>query len=152
MRSFFTLYALLCSMIAESQLLKRDHQNHHHNQQYHHGTGKYTNRWVIEVSDDHPDTPITITDELDLHYHGPVGSLRNYHVVEHKTLSSGLNMMSDKHHKMISGHHKVVYAKQEQLLSRRKRYSVGVGNSGTTGKVDPMFSQQWFLKNTGKDI
>ncbi|XP_066921515.1 neuroendocrine convertase 1-like [Clytia hemisphaerica] len=108
---------------------------------HHHGTGKYTNTWVVEVIDDHPDTVRKVTEELDLHYHGPVGSLKNIHVVQHKTLESGLNRTSDEHHKKIVVHDKVLYARQEQILNRKKRGYI---------RSDPDYKKQWFLKNTGQ--
>ena len=148
---FALLALLLCCIIVQSIHHKKDRQQHgnlnHHNlgdDSYHHGTTKYTNRWVIEVTDDNPDTAASISDELGFHYHGKVGSLQNLHVVEHKTLLSGLNRTSDHHHRLITGHHKVVHARQERSLSRRKRYDT------SARKQDPMYKQQWFLKNNGK--
>lgn len=150
---FSMLVLVLCRSVVESIHHKNRQRhgnhhldNHHHlgDDSYHHGAAKYTNRWVIEVTDDHPDTAASISDELGFHYHGKVGSLRNLHVVEHKTLPSGLNRTSDYHHRLISGHYKVVHARQERSLNRRKRYDT------SARKQDPMYKQQWFLKNNGK--
>lgn len=145
------LVLLLCCPIVKSIHYKKDRYQHinlnHHNlgeDSYHHGTTKYTNRWVIEVTDDNPDTAASVSDELGFHYHGKVGSLQNLHVVEHKTLLSGLNRTSEHHHRLITSHHKVLHARQERSLSRRKRYDT------SARKQDPMYKQQWFLKNNGK--
>lgn len=101
----------------------------------------YANTWVIELTDDHPDTIKRVSADLFLHYHGPVGGMHNHHVVQHRTLETGKNTTADIHHKIITSHRNVKFAQQEKILSRKKR----------GGDDDPLFENQWYLKNTGEN-
>ena len=115
----------------------------------------YSNTWVIEVTDDHPDTIKRVSADLFLHYHGPVGGMDNHHVVQHRTLKSGQNRTSDIHHKIITSHRNVKFAQQEKILSRKKRGgddSVKASAYSSDGGSDPDFKQQWYLKNTGETL
>ena len=137
--SFILYVVLLGCAILEADFVHHDFGYHHGD---HHGNGRYTNKWVIQLSDDHPDTPGKVSDDLGLFYHGTVGSMRHLHVVEHQGVSSGEKQTADEHHRMITSHQKVVYARQERMLSRKKRGTLH-------GVIDPMFAQQWFLNNNG---
>ena len=98
----------------------------------------YTNTWAVEISGG-PEIARDIAERNGFHYHGPLGSLDDHYLFEHKDVNKRSRRSADNHHAKLFEHVKVIYAKQQEVLSRKRR---GFLN-------DPLFGIQWYLKNTG---
>lgn len=100
----------------------------------------FTNTWVVELHNGHDErTAQEIADENQFTFIGPVGSLPNHYIFECKGINKRSRRSADDRHKNLLSHKKVLHAEQQKLLSRRKR-----------GFSDPLFKDQWYLKNTGE--
>lgn len=99
----------------------------------------YTNKWVIHV-DKGLRAAREIAEKHNFEFHGPVGSLPNLYHLEHKEISLRSKRTADTHHSLLSNHPHVGWVQQQKILSRKRRGYFS----------DPLFDQQWYLKNTGQ--
>jgi len=99
---------------------------------------QYTNTWAVEVLGG-PGVARDIADSKGFHFHGPLGTLTNYYIFEHKDVTRRSRRSADSHHSNLLNHESVVNAEQQKILSRKKRGYI----------EDPLFPLQWYLVNSG---
>ena len=98
----------------------------------------FTNTWAVEVFGG-PEIARDVAEKNGFHYHGQLGSIEDHYIFEHKEVSTRSKRSADNHHSKLLGHSQVRYAKQQEVLSRKKRE---IPN-------DPLYRIQWYLQNTG---
>ena len=99
----------------------------------------YTNTWAVEVSGG-PRVARDVAESKGFHFHGPLGTLTDYYIFEHKDVNKRSRRSADDHHSNLLNHESVVNAEQQKILSRKKRGYI----------KDPLFPLQWYLVNSGQ--
>lgn len=97
----------------------------------------FTNTWAVKIAGG-LDTARDVVESNGFHLHGPLGSLTDHYIIEHKGIHKRSRRSADLHHSRLTLHDKVIYAEQQKVLIRKKR------------GYDPLFTFQWYLKNTGQ--
>ena len=102
----------------------------------------FTNTWAVHVHGGPK-----VADEIALKHgfkcHGPLGSLKDLYLFEHSELKRR-KRRSLEHHSRLASEPSVTWAEQQKVLSRKKR-----DTGDFQYPTDPLFSVQWYLKNTG---
>lgn len=139
-RQILILYILLVGFIQEilPLLLKGQNQPYQH----------FANTWVLQINGDEHAARMT-SKKLGFKYLGPMGSLKNYYMVQHyrnrsKRSKRNVELKSRTLNSfpLRNGNFRISSVQQQRILSRQKRDYT----------EDPLYKDQWYLNNTGKCV
>jgi len=103
------------------------------------GSHVYTNTWAVEIQGG-ARVARDVAENQGFHFHGPLGSIEDHYIFEHKEVNKRSRRSADDHHQNLKSQKNVLFAEQQKILSRKRRGYV----------EDPDYRLQWYLKNTGQ--
>ena len=71
-----------------------------------------------------------------------IGGLEDHYLLEHSKVENRRSRRSLEHHSLLESEPNVHWVEQQKILKRTKR--------GFQDFTDPLFTEQWYLKNRGK--
>ena len=99
----------------------------------------FTNKWAVHIPGGER-VARAVAEHHDFEFHGGLGSLEDYYHLEHHGVSRRSSQSADDHHALLDSHPHVSWAQQQRIKRRVKRGYFS----------DPLFGQQWYLKNDGE--
>ena len=101
----------------------------------------FTNKWAVRIQGGER-VAREVAEKNNFIFHGQLGSLEDYYHLEHKSVSRRSRRSADGHGALLENHPDVLWVEQQRIKKRVKRGYFS----------DPLFSQQWYLKNDGELI
>lgn len=101
----------------------------------------YSNTWAVHIEGGERKAR-EIADKHGFVFVRQIGSLEDHYLLEHKDVEKRRHRRSVEHHSLLEGETFVRWVEQQKILRRTKR--------GFQDFSDPLFKDQWYLKNTGK--